>query len=265
MDINLPTVANRMADLIIDYEFKNEIREAVEDEVELEYLDDDIFYDLASTESTVVNLEDNTRQIVEHEKDLTYITDEIFISSDEEEIAPAISSPPMPKKRRINSSQLQKHLKPSKENSRSIYEKAKKKINNINSKMEKIVIAPGEEGKFHNWGEDIFLEEKCFPELYPYGYGGYLSTNMESGDAVQGFAKYIRGRIMSADPKFRQDYIYLFFLLLVKELIQLKRCKTTYLRQARKLPNLTKDDILTTDKYNFARYVHSMNKTYYYK
>ena len=49
----------------------------------------------------------------------------------------------------------------------------------------------------------------------------------------------------------------MFFLLLVKELVQLKRCKTTYLRQARKLPNLTKDDVLNTDKYNLSRYDRS--------
>ena len=46
-------------------------------------------------------------------------------------------------------------------------------------------------------------------------------------------------------------------MLLVKELVQLKNCKSTYLRQARKLPNLTKEDILTFDKYNLTRYNRS--------
>ena len=62
---------------------------------------------------------------------------------------------------------------------------------------------------------------------------------------------------MSADPKYRQDYVYLFFLLLVKELIQLKRCKMTYLRQARKLTNLTKDEVMNTDKIDLPRYNRS--------
>ena len=62
---------------------------------------------------------------------------------------------------------------------------------------------------------------------------------------------------MSADPKFRQDYIYLFFLLLVKELIEMKRCRTTYLRQARKLPNLNKHDFANVDKTNLPRYNRS--------
>ena len=114
--------------------------------------------------------------------------------------------------------------------------------------MEKTVLAPGEFGKFNNWGEDLFLEEKCFPHLYPFGIGGFLSTNIDEKDSHKGFAAYVRQRIMSADSKYREDYVYLFFLLLVKELVQLKRCKMTYLRQARKLTNLSKEDVMNTDK-----------------
>ena len=62
---------------------------------------------------------------------------------------------------------------------------------------------------------------------------------------------------MSADPKFRNDSAYVFFLLLVKELIQLKRCKTTYFRQATRLPNLSKEDICNLDKSNLSRYNRS--------
>ena len=62
---------------------------------------------------------------------------------------------------------------------------------------------------------------------------------------------------MSADSKYREDYVYLFFLLLVKELVQLKRCKMTYLRQARKLTNLSKDDVMNTNKIDLPRYNRS--------
>ena len=62
---------------------------------------------------------------------------------------------------------------------------------------------------------------------------------------------------MSCDPKFRKDSSYLFFLLLVKELIQLKRCKSTYFRQATRLPNLTKKDVVNVDKSNLSRYNRS--------
>merc|ERR1712030_211385 len=90
-----------------------------------------------------------------------------------------------------------------------------------------------------------------------YGVGGYLSTNITEKDTHKGFATYVRQRIMSADSKYREDYVYLFFLLLVKELVQLKRCKMTYLRQARKLTNLTKDEVMNTDKIDLPRYNRS--------
>ena len=67
-----------------------------------------------------------------------------------------------------------------------------------------------------------------------------------------GFASYCVDQIMSCDPKFRQDSSYLFFLLLVKELIQLKRCKSTYFRQATRLPNMSKADIINVDPENLS-------------
>ena len=89
-------------------------------------------------------------------------------------------------------------------------------------KMEKICVAPGEGGKFQNWKEDLFLEEKSFPDKFPYGTGGYLSSIINHKGNYMGFANYCINQIMSCDPKFRQDSAYVFFLLLVKELIQLK-------------------------------------------
>jgi hypothetical protein len=43
----------------------------------------------------------------------------------------------------------------------------------------------------------------------------------------------------------------------VKELIQLKRCKTTYFRQATRLPNLSKDDVVNMDPENLSRFNRS--------
>ena len=80
---------------------------------------------------------------------------------------------------------------------------------------------------------------------------------INDGDQDMGFANYCISQIMSCDPKFRQDSAYIFFLLLVKELIQLKRCKTTYLRQATRLPNLSKEDIVNVDHANLSRFNRS--------
>ena len=139
----------------------------------------------------------------------------------------------------------------------SLFRKVKKQVNQTKRKMEKIAVAPGEFGSFKNWGDDIYLEEKMFPEKFPFGVGGYLSTCMENPEADMGFANYCVSQVLSADPKFRNDSTYLFFLLLVKELVMLKRCKTTYLRQATKIPNLTKNDVLNMKHENLNRFNRS--------
>ena len=127
-----------------------------------------------------------------------------------------------------------------------------KTARNIKEKAGKIYVAPGEKGKFMNWQQNIFIEEMAFPALFPYGIGGYLSSNILSGSDI-GFANYCRNRIMSADPKYRNDQNYLFFLLLVKELIEMKRSKATFLRKAAKHPNLTKNVINEIKKENLSR------------
>ena len=132
---------------------------------------------------------------------------------------------------------------PTEESSELLSKEAKKQASRIMKKMEKIQVAPGEFGKFRNWGDEIFLEEKCFPDKFPFGTGGYLSSCIDNPEKDMGFANYCIQKIMSADPKFRNDSTYLFFLLLVKELIMLKQCKSTYLRQATQLPNLGKEDL----------------------
>ena len=139
----------------------------------------------------------------------------------------------------------------------AVADKANMQAKTIMNKMKKIFIAPGEFGNFQNWGKDVFLEEKCFPEKFPYGTGGYLSSCVNDPENNMGFANYCINQIMSADSKFRNDSAYLFFLLLVKELIQLKRCKTTYFRQATRLPNLSKEDICNIDRSNLSRYNRS--------
>ena len=96
-----------------------------------------------------------------------------------------------------------------------------------------------------------------FSRKFTFGTGGYLSSCIDDEGNGMGFANYCINQLMSADPKFRQDSAYLFFLLLVKELIQLKRCKSTYFRQATRLPNLNKENIVNIDRSNLSRYNRS--------
>ena len=116
----------------------------------------------------------------------------------------------------------------------------------------------GSEGEFQNWKGDVFLEEKAFPHLFPFGTGGYLSSCLSSKKNM-GFSVYCRNRLRSVDSKFREDQVYIFFLLLVKELVELKNCQSTYLRQARNTPGLTKEHISDTRYHNLQRY----NRSYF--
>jgi hypothetical protein len=80
---------------------------------------------------------------------------------------------------------------------------------------------------------------------------------LDNGEPKMGFAQYIKHRVLSADSKYRRNSAYVFFLLLVKELVQLKRCKQTYLRQATKVPNLTKESLINVNAENLTRYNRS--------
>ena len=69
-----------------------------------------------------------------------------------------------------------------------------------------------------------------------------------------GFSNYIKNRLLSADDKFRNDASYVFFLLLVKELTDMKRSQETYIRKATKVPNLTAKIVNDVTKEHLFRY-----------
>ena len=73
-------------------------------------------------------------------------------------------------------------------------------------KMTAVCVDPGEGGEIVNWREDVYVEEKCFPELFPFGCGGYLSTCLSTGKNI-GFANYARQKIKCADPRFRDNQV----------------------------------------------------------
>ena len=71
--------------------------------------------------------------------------------------------------------------------------------------MEKVSVAPGEQGQFKSWGQDVYLEEKMFPSLFPYGVGGYMSSALNEETENMGFSNYARHRMLSADPRYCND------------------------------------------------------------
>ena len=127
-------------------------------------------------------------------------------------------------------------------------------VTQIKKNLEKIIsVAPGEGGDLKSWGSDVFLEEKLFPQLFPYGIGGYLSSNLLKNSNM-GFSNYCKNRILSVDSKYRRDPAYLCFLLTVKELLEMRRSEKTFFRMAAKVPNLTQSIISDLSPEFFKRY-----------
>ena len=230
-DTNIPSVANRLADTIIEYEINKGTPFTIRDDYEIddECLSEEEYLRNVEEEDSNIQIEEKMEDIrLTHSEVNDEIVDEIDVL-----------------------------INPSEDQSIEVANLAQQHAKSAVKKMEKICVAPGEDGKFRNWNEDLFLEEQCFPEKFPYGTGGYLSSMVNEEEKGMGFANYCINQIMSCDPKFRQDCSYIFFILLVKELIQLKRCKTTYLRQATRLPNLSREDILNLEPSNLSRFNRS--------
>jgi hypothetical protein len=227
-DVNASTVASKLANLIVNIETSKNIDLNicsedldVNDEINLEEID--FFIDEVETEDIKGNAE--------------YELKDEFVKDNE----------------------ISVHFtRQNEEETKELTNQSKKRIRETLNNIEKISVAPGESGVFQNWGKDAFLEEKCFPDLFPYGVGGYISSTIgKEENKGMGFAMYVKHRILSADPKYRNNNSYLFFLLLVKELIQLNRCKQTYLRQATKTPNLTKETVMSSHNHDLSRYNRS--------
>ena len=145
---------------------------------------------------------------------------------------------------------FQKHDKKPKQKSKS-NKKDKEKENETNKEKEKAtVVAPGENQKFAS----VFEEERCFPDLFPLGSGGYASTYM---DTKLGFSNYVKlrltGGICVADTdlhekikriekdsavdyeRFRRDHHYMMFLLLILDNIHMRRAHNTAFRKVKRL------------------------------
>ena len=227
-DTDIPSIANRLADAIVHFEIKNSIQLDEEDDF---LIDNEI------------------------------VTEEQFLHSNKEQTGTDNNDIEMEMEWDI--SPLSKELETELVNDLDFYNRLSEEQANILSMkarnlakriQEKVCVAPGEHGSFKNWEEDIYLEEKCFPEKFPFGQGGYLSSTIDDPESSMGFANYCKNQLLSCDPRFRNDDSYVFFLLLVKELILLKRCITTFYRQATRLSNLSRDDILHSDQSDITRY-----------
>ena len=69
---------------------------------------------------------------------------------------------------------------------------------------------------------------------------------------------YCRHRIRGIDSRFRRDVSYIFFLMNIKEMSEIKRSIQTFMRQARRLPSLKASQINEIKMENLEKY----NRTY---
>jgi hypothetical protein len=237
LQTDTPTEANKMADLIICLEQEGVLGKELIDEIDLDHMTDDIrdfFKQSCRIEDEVVSEDDDA---LEEDQDQMHddVLEENQGDQDQDQLDDETTT-----------------------QEASILESAKRHRRRALDNMSTISVAPGEKGEFQNWKGDVFLEEKAFPHLFPFGTGGYLSSCLSSKKNM-GFSVYCRNRLRSVDSKFREDQVYIFFLLLVKELVELKNCQSTYLRQARNTPGLTKEHISDTRYHNLQRY----NRSYF--
>ena len=226
-DLDAPTVSNRLAKLICHLEKKNIIGDSISDEIDLDCMSGD--------------------QIPEFYPDCE-VPDEV--STESENVT-------------VTSNNFRENKVSCDRISIEQTEKSAQRIRKeITDNLRAVSVAPGENGEWVNWKEDVYLEEKCFPELFPRGIGGYLSTCIATKKNV-GFANYCRSRLKSSDAKFRKSHIYLFFLQLVKESIALESAVATNLRQARNTKGLSKQmlgDMRFHDLERFARKYSAFKK-----
>ena len=219
--VDTPTEANKLANLIVHLEQEGALPKDVQDEIELDHMSDDIGEFFRQS----CRLEDEVAKEYDYSKTLE--DDPPGNNDSKEEIQEPAVVATQHRRRALD-------------------------------QMSTISVAPGEHGDFQNWKGDVFLEEKAFPHLFPYGIGGYLSSCLSTKKNM-GFAVYCRNRLRSVDAKFRNDQTYVFFLLLVKELVELKNCQSTYLRQARNTPGLTQRHISDMRYANLERYNRSFS------
>ena len=156
-------------------------------------------------------------------------------------------------------------------------QKVSKEKQNVRSKKKRkkeraTVVAPGEGQDFDN--EYKYQEEKCFPDLFPMGKGGYTSTYMELG---LGFSNYCKLRLTSGlclknddlskkiiqieedsridYQRFRGNHHYMMFLLLILDAINMRRAQTTAFRKVTRLHkyNVDTTNITNEDKEHLER------------
>ena len=161
-ELDLPTAVNKLADTIVEYEKAMKIY--IKDELyntDSEYDSEDSCDENKSSTERISNDTLNTGFIV---KDEAFLSDE----SDSEDTGLSSGETQVPFASLFNPTLTQ---------AKTLSKAAKKRSENMIKTLERISVAPGEGGQFVNWSQDVYLEEKMFVELFPYGNIYFLHHN----------------------------------------------------------------------------------------
>ena len=257
-DSDHASVVNKLASMINEFEIQNGVSfNANEDfDVDDEIINEDEFLNIAqeSTEERQYFESRHDNDVV-IEENFADIQDQLDLDPMEVDLVPLSDHQQQFKVDCFED--LDAIYNPTKQLVKCLKNESLQQAKHVSKKKKKVSVAPGEQGQFQNWGKDSYLEEKCFPDLFPYGTGGYLSSCLDDPEKAIGFAEYCVGQMMNCDPKFRKNHSYISFLLLVKESIHLKRCISTYFRQATRLPTLDKQNLAVINSENLSRFNRS--------
>ena len=157
-DSDLPTVANKLADMINTFELINKIQVDEENDFEV---DDEI---ITEEEFRSKVEEDIKKRLHQSRKEATKTGKDIHTV----DISDQLDIDELKQKFSTYSSTVQDDLldhldiliSPNNHQSNLIANSAKNTVKESKRKMKKVSVAPGEMGEFKNWGKDIYLERE---------------------------------------------------------------------------------------------------------
>ena len=209
-DSDHASVVNKLASMINEFEIQNGVSfNANEDfDVDDEIINEDEFLNIAqeSTEERQYFESRHDNDVV-IEENFADIQDQLDLDPMEVDLVPLSDHQQQFKVDCFED--LDAIYNPTKQLVKCLKNESLQQAKHVSKKKKKVSVAPGEQGQFQNWGKDSYLEEKCFPDLFPYGTGGYLSSCLDDPEKAIGFAEYCVGQMMNCDPKFRKNHSYI--------------------------------------------------------
>ena len=161
--IDLPSVANKVAEMIVNYETSKRINIENENDFEIdnEIISEEEFLRTVDEELDKEQLHQDNLSQKDQENDKFYeILDQMSEHEDDGNSDSEHSPDNLKDMQRKVENQVFDDLDimfdPSANQSQKLVNMSNQNVNNVMNRLEKICVAPGEGGGFKNWGKDIF-------------------------------------------------------------------------------------------------------------